>query len=293
MKNLKPNTKRSNETTARLWQDFIKKKGVTYERATTLDAYHFFDYISHRKGIDGKKAANGTVHARIKTMRKIYQVLLSEGLVKTNIFQTALIKLRHPKENMKRQTQSIEQSLVNNLLSYKPKTIKERQAVCLIALMYAGGLRISEALKLQICDIRHSSKGTLYLLLKGTKNGTDAKQPLPDWCYEYLTKQVTLRSLTGGKNLFVSYAKDGTLLSDKLDVRTASRHTKKIFLILGLENHSNHSLRKSSINYLVERQYPVVDVQKFARHQSLLSTQAYINEVSDIESNLALKIVVD
>lgn len=292
IKNMKLNTSRSYKTTLKLWADFITRNSVSYEKASTLDAFHFFDYLTNRKGIDDKKAANGTVHSRIKTMRKVYQVLVSEGVCKTNIFQTSLIKLKHPRANMKRQTQSIPQSLIKPILKYKPKNIKERQALCLIALMYGGGLRISEALGLNLADIRHSDKGTLYVLLRDTKNGTDAKQALPAWCYRYLIKQVTQRRLESGENLFVTYGVKGKVLSENMKIRNASRHTKKILRVMGLKKHSNHSLRKTSINYLVDKQYPVVEVQKFARHKSIISTQGYFNECQNIDNNLASKIVL-
>ena len=289
---MKPNTKRSYKTTLKLWSDFIHNKQVKYDTASTLDAFHFFDYISNRLGIDGKRAANGTVHSRIKLMRKVYQVLVSEGVCETNIFQTSLIVLKHPRSNMKRQTQSIPQSLIKPILKYKPKSIKERQALCLIALMYGGGLRISEVLRLNLADIRHSDKGTLYAVLRDTKNGTDARQALPAWCYQYLTKQITQRKLEGGENLFVTYGSRGNVLSNSLKIRNASRHTKKILRVMGLVKHSNHSLRKTSINYLVDKHYPVVEVQKFARHKSIVSTQAYFNESMNIEKCLARKIVL-
>lgn len=290
IKNLKPNTKRSYQTTLKLWEGFLK--GKTYGKAGTLDAFYFYDYLCSRVGIDGKKAANGTVHSRVKTMKKVYQVLASEGLCKTNIFHTSLIKLKNPRENMKRQTQSIPQSALKQLLKHKPRGLKERQALCIIALMYGGGLRISEALGLKLGDIRHTDKGTLFVNLKGTKNGEDARQPLPRWCFSFLTKQITQRSLdSAGQFLFVSYASDGSLLNQKLDTSTAFRHTKKLLLAMGLNQHSNHSLRKTGINFLFEEGYAFEEIQDFSRHKTPAALMVYRNE-NNIEKNLAVKIVL-
>lgn len=290
---MKPNTKRSNETTLRIWEAFMKSRGITYSTATTQHALEFHDYLTSRVGINGSKAANGTVHSRIKNLKKIYQALLSERKVKANIFHTPLIKLKHPRSNMKRRTQSITPEQVDLILKYKPTSIKERQAVCLIATMYAGGLRVSEALGLKLDDVRHSDKGTLYVNLRDTKNNTDVNQPLAPWCFKFLSKQISQRSLDNqGEDLFISYRKNGRLLRTSIDLKTAYRHTKKLLLEFGLTKHSNQSLRKSSINVLLEQGIPLPETQGFSRHKSVQALQMYFNEYNNLENSLAPKIVL-
>lgn len=57
----------------------------------------------------------------------------------------------------------------------KPTGRRDR---ALIALMLAGGLRISEALNLRISDINITAKGTLFVVLRETKKGYPDEQTI-------------------------------------------------------------------------------------------------------------------
>lgn len=289
MKHMKPNSLKTNVTAYKLWAAFMRKKGINYKTATTDDAFHFWDYLKSREGINGEIAAPGTVHTYIKIMKKHYKILVAEGIVKANIFETGLIRLEHPKSKMKRRTKLITMSEVKRFLKHKPMDMKERQALFAASLMYGGGLRISEVVKLKFDDIKYTEKDTLYLYLRAPKGGLDEFQPLPAWCKPLLTKQLGQRNRDNlGDNLFVSYRKSGRILRPQINERSMSRHTKRIFNLLNIDG-TNHSFRKAAINRVIQ-EHSVEGAQEFARHKTIIATQQYKDVAVNLDNNLALKI---
>ena len=298
IESMKPNTARAYRTTSKQFEAFIKKG---YADATTKDAFAFFRYLRGREGIENrsgqdKPLANSTIHSRIKVMKKLYKVLVCEGLCKQNIFDTALIKLPHPKGRQKRKTVAVPLSQIRRIFKAKPKGIAEKQALCLKAVMYGGGLRINEALNLNLSNVKHTEEGILYLELTDTKANNAAIQPLPSWTYHLIRDRVSQRNLDGAgvnEKLFVTYSKTGKLLSDHYPETTARRHCKRKFKSMGLDHCSTHSLRKTGINYLIEKGFPLPEVQEFGRHKTIISTMQYRDECRVVNKNLAVKIVLD
>lgn len=293
-----------------LYDDYLKFLAKKFGRfsyqnvakANTKDAFHFFDYIRSRKGIPSRvdksdiKAGSATIYVKMRLMRKLYSVLQAEGLVTSNIFHTHLIKLPHKEARMKRKTEVVPFSTVKMLLALPDNTLRNNQVRCLMALLLAGGLRLSEALNLTLADIKISDYDTRYLELRQTKSGSPQLQSLPKWINKYLAKQITQRSLEGAissDKLFITYSIAGTILRQEYLFRNAARHLKHYFRAIELPNCSSHSLRKTSIQKLVHQGYDSIKVREFSRHANLMATQKYIDEARCVESNVARKLNFD
>ena len=300
----KLNTEKSRRATVRLWHMFLKKAygKIDYKIATTRDASNFIDWLSTREGIPSRDdpadilAANSTLHSRAKIMLKIFEKLVAEGEVGRNIFQTPYIELPHPRGRQKRKTKAIPIEKIKKLFKARPKTNNERQVLCVAALLYAGGLRRSEALKLRLSSIRYTPKGTLFLHLRNTKAGIDQVQPLAKWTTYFIHKQVSQRSRDGARNhdrLFVTYNKKGIQMREKYSESTLYRHNKKLLINLGCKGCTPHSFRKTAGNFLIQAGHPAPKVKDFMRHGSLAALEPYIEECQNIEENLAKNIVVD
>jgi len=287
----KKNTKRAYLGAFNEFYNFLGKtyRGKSYENlalATVRDAYNYYDFISSKRGITNRNdardtlAASATLVLKIKALTRLYDALMDAGDVTRNIFRNNFIVLPQKDERMKRKTEIVPISTIKKLLSLRAKDLKEQQAINIAAIIYAGGLRRSEAIGLEMRDVKIDGK-TLYLELRVTKSGRPQIQHLPMWAAPFVTKQVTQRSLEGASNndkFFVAYGSKGKL-RDTLCDYTLYRHVIKLLKSLGVYNRTPHSLRKSMINGLVEKEVHIEKIRTAARHNSISTTQKYFADV--------------
>ncbi len=138
----------------------------------------------------------------------------------------------------------------------------------ILELMYSSGLRVSEAVSIQVKDIDLDA-GILTTIGKGSKT---RRVPVGSSAVEWLKSYLTLRNNKGDievSNLFVTSAG-----------RPITRQT--IFLFIkayaekaGLEGVSPHTLRHSFATHLVQNRADIRSVQQMLGHADISTTQIY------------------
>ena len=138
----------------------------------------------------------------------------------------------------------------------------------IIELMYACGLRVSEAVDLRISDVELDA-GILTCKGKGSKT---RKVPVGTSAVEWLKSYLVLRRRKENieiQNLFVTSS--GKPLNRQVIFKFIKEYAEKI----GLEGVSPHTLRHSFATHLVQNRADIRSVQQMLGHADISTTQIY------------------
>lgn len=138
----------------------------------------------------------------------------------------------------------------------------------ILELMYACGLRVSEAVDLKIGDIDVDA-GILTCKGKGSKT---RRVPVGKSAIEWLKNYLVLRRKKENveiNNLFV------TSLGRPINRQTIFRFIKEYAEKAGLEDVSPHTLRHSFATHLVQHSADIRSVQQLLGHADISTTQIY------------------
>jgi integrase/recombinase XerD len=138
----------------------------------------------------------------------------------------------------------------------------------ILELMYACGLRVSEACDLKISDVELDSG---ILTCKGKGNKT-RKIPIGASAVEWLKSYLVLRRRKENfetNNLFVS----GT--GKPINRQTIFNFIKEYAEKAGLKDVSPHTLRHSFATHLIQNRADIRSVQQMLGHTDISTTQIY------------------
>ncbi|MCI5826099.1 MAG: tyrosine recombinase XerC [Arcanobacterium sp.] len=137
----------------------------------------------------------------------------------------------------------------------------------LLELIYASGLRVSEAVELNIADVQSDS--TLRVFGKGGKErivpfGVPAEKALEEWLAvrPQLVREPSPALFLGARG-------------GRLDPRTVRTILTKAAAHVGLPSISPHALRHSAATHMLEGGSDLRTVQEFLGHASIGTTQRY------------------
>ncbi len=285
---------------ATLYRDWLQKRPGqnihSVKQAETTEVSKSNQKISR----DGYQStlSNATISKHFAALRRIYRMLMSYDFgIERNPFDPERIGKIASSAGQKRPTEMIPfdkvQEIVNSPDTQTPKGIRDR---AILALLFGGGLRRSEVVKLRIGDIKHTQKNIPYLHLRATKAGKDAYQSLPDWAISHLQALIDIRLAEKAQPqdfLFISYRGKGgnTPTIHPLSDNGLYRLFKSYCKIAGVKDRvSPHSARATAITRLLEHGIPHRDVQEFSRHSSVQMVEVYDKRRAGIEQNPARKL---
>lgn len=232
-----------------------------------------------------EKLSKSSILRKTSTMRSFYKFLTREKISPANPF--ADLKGAKKEKNLP-QIMSVEdvEKLLSAPLSYwsqlyaKDKT--ERQAsgqfiakrdAAILEVIYSGGLRISEAVKLTYSELDTLSQ-TMKILGKGNKQricmlGAPAIRALK--AFFNIRESHGYPAKGKAKPVFINL-KDGNVISP----RSVQRNFKLYLTYAGLSPElTPHKLRHSFATHLLEAGADLRSVQEMLGHSSLSTTQIY------------------
>ena len=156
---------------------------------------------------------------------------------------------------------------VEQLLNFKPKNIQETRDMAIVELIYSSGLRVSEAVNVNLNDFEESGN-FLRVLGKGAKTrlvpvGRFAQLAIDKWIKE--RKKIS----TIDEALFVN------LRGGRISTRSIQERIKTLALMQGLPPVNPHMLRHSFATHLLESSGDLRSIQELLGHSSLSTTQIY------------------
>lgn len=266
------------------WRDladvslFIREqRGKEIEDATTDDLKAYLAELGnkiHVKGQNKNQIAVRTVARRLSALRQFYRYLVSENIRKDDPTST----IDSPK-----QTRTLPKTLSENEVDTLIKTALDQggaesiRLVCLLEMLYATGLRVSELVGLPLSAI---AEGNQFIMVEG-KGGRERMVPLSEPAQKALKNYVDIR------NQFVSMDDAGRQAKWLFPSRTSdSGHlTRQRFaqLLKDLarsakieeDRVSPHILRHAFATHLLSNGADLRAVQKMLGHADIATTQIY------------------
>ncbi|MBC6407782.1 MAG: tyrosine recombinase [Rhodobacteraceae bacterium] len=270
-------------------------KGVKWETATCADLE---SYLAHCDEI--RHLSRATCLRRLSSLRQVFRFAFAEGWRGDN----PALRLRGPgRARRLPQTLSVEQvdRLLGAVRRFGRDNHERLRNICLIELLYATGMRVSELVSLPVA----AAQGDPRMLLirgKGSKErmvplSLGARTALADWLKALKTQQDSRQKaaplprplhLHGGgptRFLFPSRSKAGHL----------TRHrfyglVKQIAACAGIDpNHiTPHTMRHAFATHLLENGADLRSIQTLLGHADIATTEIYTHVLNDRLRQLVL-----
>ncbi|HZT51327.1 MAG TPA: site-specific tyrosine recombinase XerD [Stellaceae bacterium] len=248
-------------------ETFVRRRGATLTAATSDDLR---DYLG---SLAGARRAPGTAARRLSALRQFYRFLVLEKIRRDD--PTAALdgpRLRRPLPKVLGQAEA--EKLI---AAARAKDGAEGvRLLCLVELLYGGGLRVSELVTLTLGAARRDPR---FLVVRG-KGGKERLVPLGRPARRALDAYLAVRDrfLRDGAEsrwLFPSRGAEGHLTRRRCGqlIEGLARET-------GLKV-SPHVLRHAFASHLVDRGADLRSVQEMLGHADIATTQIYTHVRSE------------
>ena len=261
-------------------KDFLRIKNYSehtisnYER----DINRFLEYLGDKK-IDSSDIntsiitgwiiylrkdglGNRSIQRNISSLKNFYKFLFKSGLVDINHFES----VQSPKigETLPK---ALTPEDVEKLLSFEPNTFSEFRDKAFLELLYSSGLRVSEAVNVNISSFE-SDLNFVKVLGKGNK---ERMLPVGKFAKDAITKWLETRN----KNINTTDALFTNRYGKRISVRAMQQRIYKISIAQGMSPVSPHMLRHSFATHILESSGDLRSIQEMLGHSSLSTTQIY------------------
>lgn len=219
--------------------------------ATNEDIQNYLSHLPDKPSSVARKAS---------ALRSFYKFLMLEKIITKN--PTANLEL--PKRG-RALPKYLSPEEIELLISSAGDTKNSIRLRCMIELLYASGLRVSE-----LCELPVSANLGDKLLIHG-KGAKERLVPMHEGAQYALHKWLELRD-SDSKYIFPSSAKDGHVTRDGF-----FKILKKCALLAGIDQHrvSPHVLRHSFASHLLAGGANLRVIQTMLGHEDISTTQIY------------------
>ena len=264
---------------------YLSKKKKELTTVKKLDVESFLVELTH------KGMAASTRARKLSAIKSFYNFLNQEMILSYN----PTIQIKQPKLPQKL-PKTLTEKDVENMLKIS-KTIGKTEAEkirnhCLIELLYATGMRVSELISLP-ASILNNDTEMIYITGKGGKErlvplSTEARKCLNKWQLEWNKEAKKEKEKSGLKisYLFPSKSKNGHLTRIWF-----YKLIKKIALKANLNplDVSPHTLRHAFATHLLANGADLRVIQTFLGHSDISSTEIYTHVLTQRLKNLVEK----
>lgn len=228
------------------------------------------DIRSYLSYLTNKNLTKTSISRKLSSLRNFLNYLNKQNLINNNSIENIVLhKINTSLPRAASQVDTIK--IIETAFSIPSELWIKHRDKALSCLIYATGLRISEALSLKIKDIPlKNQQGMLRVVGKGNK---ERLVPLMPNIHNVLIDYIKLIPfpLKSNSNLF--FSKGGKALNPGV----VQRLFRKIRLELGLdESFTPHALRHSFATHLLNEGADLRSIQELLGHKSLAATQRYL-----------------
>ncbi len=260
------------------------KRNTDIDKATTDDLKAYLKDLSertHTKGEGSAQIAVRTVARRLSALRQFYRYLVSENIRKDDPTST----IDSPKQG-RTLPKTLSESEVSTLIETAAQGggNDSLRLVCLLEMLYATGLRVSELVGLPLSAIGEDNQ---FLMISG-KGGRERMVPLSEPAQQALKNYLAVRNnfysaedknSRQAKWLFPSRTSD----SGHLTRQRFAQLLKDLSRAAGIDSDrvSPHILRHAFATHLLSRGADLRSVQKMLGHADIATTQIYTHIVGE------------
>ena len=244
---------------------FLESRGAGF---ATADRAMVEDYLVQCEAIG---LATATKARRLSSIKQLYRFAFEENLRKDN----PAIQVRGPRKD-KRLPKSLSLQEVEQLLQTAHTMPKQRadkmRLTCLMDLLYATGMRVTELVSLPVAAVR----GNPDMILVRGKGGKERMVPLSPSARDAVILWLSLRDQdeahTKSTFLFPSRGKQGHLTRIWF-----FQQIKKLALMAGVnaEKVTPHSLRHAFATHLLAGGADLRSIQTLLGHADIATTEIY------------------
>ena len=213
-----------------------------------------------------------------------WDFLIQQTICETNPWRT----IRRPRIHQKLPIYLDETTMVECLDNYPTTTPRFIRNRCILELLFASGIRISECCQLTIDDIILSNCNC-RVFGKGNKERLALfGQRCAAWLHTYITTVRSKWNSTNSNQLFLS--ERGSAITQKTIqriVKDANQYHSSDAII------TPHSCRHSFASALLANGAPIRDIQDLLGHASITTTQRYANIPNKTLKNKFMAIMDD
>ena len=244
---------------------FLESRGAGF---ATADRAMVEDYLVQCEAIG---LATATKARRLSSIKQLYRFAFEENLRKDN----PAIQVRGPRKD-KRLPKSLSLQEVEQLLQTAHTMPKQRadkmRLTCLMDLLYATGMRVTELVSLPVAAVR----GNPDMILVRGKGGKERMVPLSPGARDAVILWLSLRDQDEAHNkstfLFPSRGKQGHLTRIWF-----FQQIKKLALMAGVnaEKVTPHSVRHAFATHLLAGGADLRSIQTLLGHADIATTEIY------------------
>jgi integrase/recombinase XerD len=258
------------------FSEFLKDAGRSIAKAGTEDLREYLSDLSRR----GMRVA--TVARRLSAMRQLYRFLYAEGHRADDpaaVLQGPRRERNLPKTlSLAEVDHLLQTAAASDPTSPLPVRLRAARLACLVELLYATGLRVSELVALPASAARKDAR---VIIVRG-KGNKERMVPLNDAAKRAMTAYLALLKESGdeaqSKWLFPSFGDSGHLTRQHF-----ARELKTLAGAAGLRaaQVSPHVLRHAFASHLLHNGADLRVVQTLLGHADISTTQIYTHVLEE------------
>ncbi|PCK00628.1 MAG: tyrosine recombinase [Zetaproteobacteria bacterium] len=271
------------------WRDladvslFLKNINSDIDRATTDQLKSYLKDLSEKtntKSAKKDKVSVRTIARRLSALRQFYRYLISENHREDDPTST----IESPKQG-RTLPKTLSEAEVDSLIKTAGEkgTAESVRLVCLLEMLYATGLRVTELVSLPLSAIGENKE---FLIVAG-KAGRERMVPLSTPAREALENYISVRKKhvdsndTEKQNKWLFPSK--TSSSGHLTRQRFAQLLKDLAKEAKIDNGrvSPHVLRHAFATHLLNNGADLRSVQKMLGHADIATTQIYTHILSD------------
>ena len=269
------------DNTAKTYKKAIRQL-FTYFGANGISKPTRSDVITFKKDLQDKGRKPSTINLYLSATRRFFSWTEQSG-----IYPHIARDVKAPKLNRGHKKDYFTGSQVKSILSGIDRSDhEEMRNFAIMALMTTGGLRTVEVIRARIEDLRVvGDTPVLYIQGKGRCEKTDFVKLCPQ-VEEAIRAYLKLRGkVASTEALFTSESKRNR--GQELTTRSIRGICKNAMINAGFNSNrlTAHSLRHTAVTLALLGGQSLQEVQHFARHNNISTTQIYAHNLDRMKSH--------
>ena len=221
--------------------------------------------------------SSSTIMRNISALKQFFQFLIDEKIITQNPTE----KIHMKKKNIQL-PKILTENEMKKLLNFFKSRKKSLKLKCMIHILYAAGLRISELISLKLSSILYieeTNEMSLIIIGKGNKERIVPLYPIAVSTILDYIKTIDKKS----GFLFPSKSKTGHIARQSF-----ARMLKKVARSVGIDPKkiSPHVIRHAFATHLLEHGADLLTIQKLLGHKNIATTQIYTHVTQNKIKNI-------